>query len=231
MKPIGFITALADEARTLKLSGNKNSGNRKHHVEVAGVGVENASQATKRLIDRGVEGLVSWGTAGALDPCLRPGSLVIYNTVHTISGGNYPCDPAWRAELTRALSALNPIDGSGFTSDHTLATAAEKASIGEQFGCVALDMESAAIGSLASDAGVPYVAIRVIVDPIDFDLPQAALDALATEREPRVWPVIRGLIRRPYELPTLLKLAWWYRTALASLSAAANSLRPNFGMD
>lgn len=231
MKSIGFITALADEARSLNLSDNENSANRGHLVEVAGVGIKNASQATIRLLDRGVEGLVSWGTAGALDPSLRPGSLVIYDTVRTISGSDYPCDPAWRVELIRALGALNPIDGSGFTSEHALATTAEKAKIGEQFDCVALDMESAAVGSHASAAGVPYVAIRVIVDPVDFDLPQAALNGLASRGEPSMWPVIRGLIRRPHELPALLKLARCYQTALANLAMTANSLRPNFGMD
>ena len=228
---LGFVTALADEARSLAFPDGDHAFNRGHHVEVAGVGIENATRAACKLLDQGVDGLVSWGTAGALDPRLQPGALVIYDTVRTISGDSYACDPSWRAKLARALSPLNPIDGSGFTSEHALATAVEKTAIREQFDCVALDMESAAVGKHAIAAGIPFAAVRVIVDPVDFDIPRAALAALGPDGEPRAWPVVRSLIRRPHELPALLKLARWYRISIASLAVAARALHPDFGTD
>ena len=226
---LGFVTALGDEARTLPFSDNENALNAGHDIEVAGVGMPNASLACTRLLERGAEGLISWGTAGALDPRLRPGSLVIYEAAHTVAGDTYRCDPNWRAKLVVALGELNPLEAAGFTAEHALASSLEKGAIRERFGCAALDMESAAVGAQASAAGVPFVAVRVIVDPVDFNIPRAALSALTDGGEPRAWPVIRGLMRRPHELPALLKLARWYRISLASLTLAANALQPNFG--
>lgn len=226
---LGFVTALADEARTLRIPNDENVVNPDHYVEVAGVGMENANRASLRLLEHQVEGLISWGTAGALDPNLRPGSLVIYDATYTLSGDRYPCDPTWRARLALALSALNPIERSGFTTEHAIASAIEKDAIREQFDCAALDMESAVVGAHASAAGIPFVAIRVVVDPVEFDVPNAAINALAHGGEPRMWPVVRSLIRQPHELPAMLKLARWYRKSLATLASAAKALQPDFG--
>jgi adenosylhomocysteine nucleosidase len=226
---LGFVTALTDEARTLSIPDNENTRKRAHAIEISGVGIDNAARASLRLLEGGAEGLISWGTAGALDPQLLPGSLVIYDATHTISGDAYRCDPAWCAKLFSALSMLNPIEGSGFTSAHAIASTREKGAIRDQFHCAALDMESAAVGARASAAGVPFVAVRAIVDPADFDIPQTAISALAHGGEPRAWPMVRGLLRRPQELPALLKLARWYRLSLANLTLAATALQPDFG--
>ncbi len=226
---LGFVTALADEARTLQFSDKDNAANARHDIEVAGVGIQNASQAATRLLDRGAEGLVSWGTAGALEPQLRPGTLLIYSAAHDISGSAYICDPTWRDKLSLALGALNPLEATGFTTEQAIASSIEKGAIRQRFGCAAVDMESAAVGAQANAAGAPFVAVRVIVDPANFDIPSSAIGALADNGEPRAWPVIRGLIRRPQELPALLKLARWYRISLTSLSRAANALQPDFG--
>ena len=225
---LGFVTALASEARTLAFSDNGKDLELERDVEIAGVGTKNASQASMRLLERGAEGLISWGTAGALDDQLRPGSVVIYNDVHTITGDVYRCNAEWRAQLFLALSALEPIKGSGFTADRAVANSHEKIAIQNRFGCVALDMESAAVGAQANAENVPFVAVRVIVDPLYFDIPQAAICALSYDGNPRTWPVIRRLTQRPQELPSLLKLVRWYRIALRTLTLAAETLQPNF---
>lgn len=225
---LGFVTALASEARTLAFSDSGKDVEVEHEVEIAGVGIKNASQASMRLVERGAEGLISWGTAGALDNQLRPGSVVIYNNAHTVTGDIYRCNAEWCDQIFLALSALEPIKGSGFTADRAVANSQEKIAIQNRFGCVALDMESAAVGARANAANVPFVAVRVIVDPLYFDIPQAAIRALSDDGNPRRWPVIRRLIQRPQELPALLKLVHWYRIALRNLTLAAETLQPNF---
>ena len=225
---IGFITALADEARTLALPGDPTPG---HLVEIAGAGMDNAARAADRLLARGVGGLVSWGTAGGLDPRLEPGFTIIYRAAVDATGARYECDPRWCAMLAQSLSAMDPAIESGFSAEHAVATAIEKAALREQHDCAAIDMESAAIGRRAHAAGLPFAALRVVVDPADFDIPQAALCALEHGGQPHKLAVVRELVRRPREIPALLRLARWYRLSLARLRLAACSLHAGFGVD
>lgn len=225
---IGFVTALVEEAQTLALTGDPEFG---HLVEIAGAGVENAVRASHRLIAQGVDGLVSWGTAGALDPCHQPGALVLYEAAVVASGLRRECDKTWSAALMRSLSALDATTEIGFTTPRAVAAAADKAKIRAQFNCAVVDMESAAVGECAAAADIPFVVVRTIVDPSDFDLPRAALRVLEHGGQPRIWPAVRALMRRPQELPALLKLSRWYRLALARLRLAACALHPDFGTD
>lgn len=50
--------------------------------------------------------------------------------------------------------------------------------MGEATGACAADMESAAIARVAANAGIPFIAIRAIVDPIYFSPPDALLSAV-----------------------------------------------------
>jgi adenosylhomocysteine nucleosidase len=229
---IGFVTALADEARTLAVTDAAGAGaaGHGHLVEIAGIGIENAARASHRLVAQGAEGLISWGTAAALDPRLQPGALIVYEAA-VAPDARHECDKTWRAALARSLSALDPTSETGFTAKRPIAAAIEKAAIRERFDCAVLDMESSAVGECAAAAGIPFVVLRAIVDPMDFDIPHAALRALEHGGKPRAWPVVRGLLRRPRELLALLKLLRCYRLSLARLRLAARALRPNFGMD
>jgi len=220
---------LADEAQTLPL--RRNDGHAEQLVEIGGIGIDNAGQAAQRLLDKGVDGLISWGTAGALDPQHKPGALIIYDGAVGMDGTRYECDEAWCATLVRSLRPLNAVVGTGFTAEHAASTALAKAAIRERFDCAAIDMESSAIAASAYTAGIPFVALRVIVDPAEFDIPRAALRALEHGGEPRALPVALELMRRPQELPACLKLARWYRAALARLRLAAQALQPAYGME
>jgi adenosylhomocysteine nucleosidase len=223
---IGFVTALADEARTLAFTGEPEM---RHLVDIAGPGMDNAARAADRLLDRGAEGLISWGTAGGLDPRLGSGFVVLYRAVVDATTARYDCDSNWCSMLAQSLSAMNPALETGFSAEHAVATAVEKAALWQQYGCAAIDMESAAVARSARDAGLPFVALRVIVDSADFELPRAALSALSHGGQPRALPVARELLRRPWEIPALLTLAARYRAALARLRLAARLLRPDFG--
>ena len=226
---IGFVTALADEARTLPSS--RDDGHEEHLVEIGGIGVDNARQAVQRLLGKGVDGLISWGTAGALDPQHKAGALIIYDGTIGADGTRYECDAVWRTTLERSLRSLNAVVGTGFTAERAATTALAKSAIRERFDCAAVDMESSAVGESAYAAGIPYVALRVVVDPADFDIPRAALSALEHGGQPRALPVVRELMRRPQELPACLILARWYRAALERLRLTAQSLHPAFGTE
>lgn len=224
---LGFVTALTDEARTLGAAYDDRASG--HLVEIAGPGVDNAARAARHLVDRDVDGLVSWGTAGALNPDHRPGALIVYDAAVSAAGLRYACDEAWYKALAHSLNALDPTIGTGLTAEHAIAAAVEKAALGERFGCAAIDMESSAVGECAAAAGIPFAALRAVVDPLDFDIPRAALLALEHGGQPRILPVLGALLHRPQATPALLKLARWYRLSLARLRLAAHALEPDFG--
>jgi hypothetical protein len=87
------------------------------------------------------------------------------------------------------------------------ATTAEKATLFQRTGAVAVDMESHRIARVAAEsgAGLPALAIRAIGDPAGRALPALAATALGEDGRPRVGPVAAGLMRRPGDLAALLR--------------------------
>ncbi len=211
----GVIAALPAEAASCRLSTAQ------WDLRCSGAGPAAALRSAQQLLDRGVAGLISWGTAGALAPNLKTGSLVLYvRCVDADSGESFATDPALRAQLHACLRALDPVSCDGLTSKYPVAERADKQALAAEFSCAAVDMESAVIAALAQAHQVPFIAIRAIIDPAHCTLPRSALAALEDPAHP-VTRVLRTLIRRPWELVALLQLAWWYGRALRQLRAAA----------
>lgn len=219
---------MADEARTLNAAVSRDGNPYGHQIIVTGIGPANAAAGAERMLAGRVDALVSWGTAGALSADLAPGKLLVYTDVVESSGTHRQCDPTWQRDIVHALRTTDVRTGSGYTSDHAITDPAEKAAIYTATKCVAVDMESAAIGSAAAAAGVRFAAVRAIVDPAGFAIPRLALDAVARDGTTRPWSVITSLAHSPGDLPALLRLARWHRAALATLQHAAMLLRPAF---
>ena len=70
---IGFVVGLSAEARLLRGSG--------FMVGVGGGLPEGAARAAEGLISKGALALVSFGLAGGLNPVLRPGAILIPQSV------------------------------------------------------------------------------------------------------------------------------------------------------
>ena len=68
-------------------------------VACSGGSPERARAEAARLAAEGATGLVSFGLAGGLAPELRPGDLVLPETVQAPDGRSLPTDPAWRDNL------------------------------------------------------------------------------------------------------------------------------------
>ena len=168
--------------------------------------------------------ILSLGIAGGLDPALRPGDLVVARDV--VAEARWRADEAWSAAIAEACGALRA-DIAG--TDRVIASARAKATLRAATGAVAVDMESAAVARL----GVPFAVLRAIADTADEALPAAAAVGLDAAGNPAPWRVMHALLRRPQDLPGLIRLAWRSRTALAALaphcSAGAEAFRPPFG--
>ena len=165
--------------------------------------------------------ILSLGIAGGLDPALRPGALVVARNV--IAEARWPADAAWSGALLEATGALHA-DIAG--ADCVIATPAAKAALWAATGAAAVDMESAAIARL----GVPFAVLRAVADTAGEALPAAAAMGLDAAGNPAPWRVIRALLRRPQDLPGLIRMALRSRAALSALaphcSAGAAAFRP-----
>ena len=153
--------------------------------------------------------ILSFGVAGGLDPALPSGSLVVAGTL-IAAEGPYAPDPEWSARLAAATGArLLPVAG----SDLLVTSAAEKAALRARTGAAVVDMESAVVARL----GVPFAVLRAVGDTAGEALPPAAAHGLDEEGNPAPWRVMRALLRRPQDLPGLIRLARRTSTALAAL--------------
>ena len=185
-----------------------------------------ARQLAAELLDAGAIGLVSFGIAGGLAPALRPGDLIIGTGV--VSNGHIlGADPNWQFRLLERLPAAR----SGLIQGETeiIATAERKAQLFAAGGALVVDLESEAVADACHAAGKPVAVIRAVADPARRCLPSLALDALDEEGRPLPMKVAAGLLRRPFELPGLIRVGLDSRAALSALAAAVSRLGPTLG--
>lgn len=96
---------------------------------------------------RGCDAVMSAGFAGACLGHLRPGDVIL--------GGS--ASPEFRARV-------GAMDGEIRTLDH-IASPAQKAALGRE-GVAAVDMETGWLAAAAAEAGLPLLAVRVIIDRV-----------------------------------------------------------------
>jgi adenosylhomocysteine nucleosidase len=133
------------------------------------------------------DGLVSVGFCGALDPALEIGDIIV-------SG-------------TDVQSALPFVRGEILSADRVAVTVAEKRTLREQTGAVAVEMESAAVAAKAREWGVPFRCIKVVSDtaredmPLDFNRYRDAAGRFSRGR------IALAALGRPFRaIPALLEL-------------------------
>jgi hopanoid-associated phosphorylase len=194
---------------------------------------DRAEAEARRLADAGVRLLLSWGIAGALDPTLRPGALIVpsrvvapdgnvYGLASAETGSDLPPPPLWGRVGEGAMRP--PTDSLIAGSDTVLLDPAAKAALRARTGAAAVDMESHRVAAVAAKAGLACRAVRAISDPADRALPALAADALGPDGRPLMRTVIAGLLRRPGDLPALLAAGRDSRMALAALRRAADAV-------
>ena len=89
-------------------------------------------------------------------------------------------------------------------------------------------MESAALAFTAEQAGLPFVAIRVISDTLDQTLPSSVLSAYDRSGHLKMWRLLRGLVQHPEELLGWVRLTTSLRKARKTLTGIARSTEWNF---
>ncbi len=215
MRPIGVLTGLAVEA-SLATSSKIEP---RPLVGCAGADVTRAAIVADELIAGGAAALLSFGLAGALSPGLKPGDLIVAETVVLATGEAIATDPAWRETVVAVANAcgLSVRVAAIVGSDTIVATASVKARLCDATGAVAVDMESHVAAVAARRAGLTVLAVRAIADPATHDVPGAALNAIGQDGRPQLGRVLAGAMSAPGELPALWRLSVHARAGLRSL--------------
>jgi adenosylhomocysteine nucleosidase len=183
-----------------------------------------AAKGAEALIRAGAIALASFGLAGGLDPSLGPGAVLLAREVIGLDGRRIATAAGWRERLVAAVGSEPPAcTGSLLTVDRAVGSVDAKALLFQSTGAAAVDMESLAVGSVASQHQLPFVAVRVIVDSAGDVLPSAVTAAADKEGHLQIWRLIGALAMAPNELAPLIRLARRYRVANRSLAAIART--------
>jgi hypothetical protein len=179
----GLVVALPAEAHSLGVRGLRVGGcARWRHgwVAISGIGPRNAMRAAERLLACGVDRLANWGVAGALEAGLSPGDVLIPDRIrHVENDPGFATDDEASERLVAALSSRMHVHrGTLWSTQRPLASAADKRALAERSGAVAVDMEAASIAAIAARAGLPFVAVKAICDPVTRELPAPIVRAL-----------------------------------------------------
>ncbi len=183
------------------------------------VGESRAAAATEVLRDAGHFDLFfSTGCAGALSPHLTPGDLAVATTVIGTSA-KFDTDMVQRerALATAQRAAVPATLGPVLCSPRVLLKAAEKRAAAVETGAVAVEMEGAAIAAVAQRTGVPFIAVRAVLDTAETELPESGDFMDPQTGSVKLGEVLRHLARQPSAISELLALQRMMGAAQRSL--------------
>jgi adenosylhomocysteine nucleosidase len=121
--------------------------------------------------------MILLGAAGAVDPSLQIGDIIIinnilrkagpiHNTQNIVIEQTYSCHPGLSriANNTITQSNMSPLWGNCLTTERFVHLKAKKTWLHETFRVQVIEMESAAMAKVFSQAEVPFINIRVVSD-------------------------------------------------------------------
>lgn len=210
---IAVICGLKSEAAAVRAAAPAG----KVRVAVSGASAARAEGLATTMCMKGARAILSVGVSGGLSPHLSCGDIILGEVVRTRTGEEFFASRNLIASMETAGETVAIPRAVIFGSDAIVANVREKAMLFDQFGAVAVDMESHGAARAARMAGVPFAAVRAIADTADRALPPAALYAVAPDGGTRVIPVLIECAKAPRQFPSLLQLGADSGRALKSL--------------
>ena len=205
MSRVGIITAMPTEVgplvRAWRSSLGEFDGRRYRFFETdeavlvcGGIGYEAGRRAAEAVVARARPGLlIAAGLAGGLRPQWSLGKTLVASAV---------VDERTGRRLSTAF-------GEGaVVSSREIAGLAKKRELAARFDADLVDMEGFAVGEVAQNHGLPFLAAKAVSDDVEFELPplqqfvdgdgrfQAGRFTLHAAVHPGWWPVIARL--RPW---------------------------------
>ncbi|MBL1141038.1 MAG: hypothetical protein HND53_03320 [Proteobacteria bacterium] len=229
MSKLGIIAALPAEAACLhekKLTvGSPIEIQQDIFLCLSGMGYESAGNAAKKYLDLNIDGLISWGVAGALEPSLNSGDLVLARSIIS-QNKNFQTSAQWTNKLLTHFQENNKLLNTDIaSSEEVCASIADKNSLFKATGATAVDMESAAIAEIALANNLDFLVIRAIADKANTSIPETVLKHTDNLGNPKVLKFVISCIFKPSQISELAILAKSYKTALKRLNDIAPDLK------
>lgn len=229
---IGLVTGLQFEADILTAQAKAAGISDLLDIRASGPGQARACETGRSMIAQGAGLLISMGLAGGLDARLKPGDVVLANSVIGPDGKKLLTADSQRRSLMCRLQDREPdraqpwsfYEGALASSLDPVVTLAAKADLHRASGALAVDMESYGTGCAAREAEVPFLVLRVVSDTHNQSVPGPALMGMNADGTVSPWPVIKGILKSPGALPGLLVLGHQSITAKKSLARLGEGL-------
>ncbi len=157
----------------------------------------------------GVELIIVCGVAGALDPELITGEVIL-DDPHL----HIPDSPLYRR-------------GRIHTASQIVSTPADKARLYAETNALAVDMEQAIVLDFAKKHGIAMIGMRAISDTADRSLDAAVVHLVDDLGRPRPLKIASILLRRPLLTRHLMRLNSDSKIALKNLGTALRSVIEN----
>ncbi|OPL16644.1 MAG: hypothetical protein AVO38_07555 [delta proteobacterium ML8_D] len=234
---IGVVAALPAEAgvltRVTDMIMERSSAKGKIIIRKSGIGMQSARIQAEYLADIS-ELLVSFGISGGLNPLLKAGDLILAdlvmawnNDLHELSQTQV-MPATFRADerITNYIAEkfqeniIHFYRGPILCSSKPISTATSKLSAHRLTGALAADMESKAICEVAAEAGIPFFCLRAVCDPASQTVADFFPAMLDKQGNPRIGHILAHLVRRPWLLRDMIRMASQFRRALFALEAA-----------
>lgn len=189
------------------------------NMHVTGIGKERVQSNISRILDsrrwhQGDE-LLMLGFAGGLDPVLKCGDLLIPTFYYAESGGLIVADgEMWKQSRVSALAAgPTVVQGNSLTVGQVVSTPEDKRALYRQHQVGSVNMEDYWAAEVATDAKVPFLSARAVLDPASQALPQYVLGLTGRPVEAAF-----RVMSNPWRAPAMLALAGMRKKAQASLT-------------
>ena len=215
----GNFNAFDGPDGTLSYQGELESG-ASAIIMASGMGKERSEAATQWLVRQHKPTLiVSVGFGGGTKPAIVTSTIVISTTVSLLKGTplewslpveleSLEADAGW-ASVARMAVELNGIDfahGPIITVPIVARSPGMKEWLGEKFGVYSVDLESYWVAKVATDARIPFLGIRVIVDSVDMTLPELVSQMPLTPSGGRTGKALSYALKSPRNITELTRL-------------------------
>jgi purine-nucleoside phosphorylase len=138
----------------------------------------------------GTTSVIVMGLCGALNPQLKLGEPVIYQTCQTLEQLSWQCLSEFD-QKSISYAIVNAV-----TTDRVITTVADKQSIYRSSQCDVVDMEGSAIAQFFQAQNLPVTMVRVVGDDLGGDLPDLS-QAFDADGQMQPWALAGAMLQSP----------------------------------
>lgn len=194
----------------------------------SGMGPKNAAEATHALLNSTRPKLIiNFGLGGGVAPGPRVADLVLATRLLVSSGGEFHEQAGLTLSLVdgflAATASRNCRRGTFITAGETMPKAALREALPTGTETPLLEMETAAIARVADEHGIPLLAIRAVSDDCNEELGFTVAEFCDENLQIRPSKVLLAILKNPWIIPQLIRLARDSKLAAEALAAAIAS--------